>query len=90
MNILIFPSGIISLLCGVVGFKKILEDPSILFNDRIVAIPIGVACYLFHLNITLKVNTDFIDRICEKIKSKEAYKFILDRLEHSIIIIENG
>lgn len=90
MNILIFPSGMISLLCGVVGFRKILEDPSILFTNKIVVIPIGVACYVFHLNITLKVNTDFINRICEKIKSKEEYKFILHRLEHSIIVIENG
>ena len=78
------------MVCGIVGFEKMVEDPSIVLNSKAIIIPIGVACFMFHLNITLKANTDFVDGIYEKIKSKEEYKFILDRLEHSIIIIENG
>lgn len=89
MNIL-YCAGMFAFLCGVSGFKEIVEDPSVLFTGKIIIVPIGVACFVFHLNITNKINTDFVHRIFEKIKSKEEYKYILDRLEHSIIIIENG
>ena len=35
----------------------------------------------------LKVSNGYIERIHAKLESKEEYKFILDRLEHSIIIV---
>ena len=53
-------------------------------------IPISVVCFVLHLMLVAKVNNEFIEEIYEKLKSKSEYKFILDRLEHSIIIIKDG
>lgn len=38
----------------------------------------------------LKVNGSYIEGLHEKLQSKEEYKFILDKLEHSIIVIQDG
>ena len=37
-----------------------------------------------------KINNEFIEQAIHKLKTKEEYKFILDRLEHSIITVQNG
>ena len=39
--------------------------------------------------LSAKVNNEFLDQICLKLKNKEEYKFIIDRLEYSIIMVEN-
>ena len=90
MFFFVYPSITFFMFCGLAGFEEILEDSSLYINKKSLMIPIGFSCFIFHLNITLKANTEFIDGMYEKLKSKEEYKFILDRLEHSIIIIQNG
>lgn len=90
MFFLVYPSVTFFMLCGLTGFQEMLQDSSLFFNKKSLVIPVGFTCFILHLNIALKANTEFIDGIYEKLKSKEEYKFILDRLEHSIIIIQNG
>ena len=76
--------------CGCVGFKDLVNNPMIIFNGATLIIPIAVCCFTLQLNLVLKVNNEFVEEIYEKLKSKEEYRFILDKLEHSIIIIKDN
>lgn len=80
----------LTVMCGIWTSKLLIEDPIYFFEKA--TVPILLFCFSFsiYMYFVLKVSNGFIDRIHEKLESKEEYKFILDRLEHSIIIIQNG
>jgi len=49
----------------------------------------GIICFTIQIWLVQKFNIEFLHQIYEKLKNKEEYKFMLDRLEHSIIIIQD-
>ena len=76
-------------LCSNVGLKEPISFESIYESKT--SLKIFIACCTISINyyILAKVNRSFIKEVVHKMKNKEEYKFILDRLEHSIIMVEN-
>ena len=77
-------------LCAVVGLDKIIEPKNFMLEKYF--LQFGFAVIMFSLNVYFmnKVNNEFIDEVFEKLRGKEEYKFILDKLDYSIIIVDDN
>jgi hypothetical protein len=75
--------------CGVAGFKELMNDPSIIYGSLGIVTVSGCMCFTIQLWLIQKINIEFLYQIYEKLKNEEEYKFMLDKLEHSIIIIQD-
>ena len=49
----------------------------------------GILTVSINFYFMAKINNEFIDQVVHKLNTKEEFKFIIDRLEHSIIMVEN-
>ena len=79
---LIFAFGI---LCGIVG-KSIFTDSKYLKQRFFYQILLGTLLFLLSVYFLQRVNNQFLEEVYLKLKNKEEYKFMIDRLEHSILI----
>ena len=50
---------------------------------------VGILTVSINFYFMAKINSEFIDQVVHKLNTKEEFKFIIDRLEHSIIMVEN-
>ena len=69
--------------------KLMIDDPVVFVQKtgfKFLYTLCGLAMYSYFVN---KVSNDFIEEFHAKLHGKELYKFILDRLEHSIVIIQD-
>ena len=78
------------ILCAVIGLDKILEPGSFVFKKYFLQFSFALLVYGLNIYFLNKENMEFIDEVYEKLKSKEEFKFILDKLDYSIIIIDGN
>ena len=78
--------------CGIVGFKQFVSDPYRIFkkNGKVIyGISYLMIFFLLVIFILQRVNFDYMDELQKKVKNMEEHKYIIDRLENSIIIIDD-
>ena len=76
-------------LCGIIRINEPVSWESIKNSPNNTKVFYGGLVIMFNFYIWAKVNREFIKEVINKLISKEEYKFILDHLEHSIILVEN-
>ena len=85
----LFLIGLLAILCGIIGIDQAIENPIYFLKSVSYLIPVGTVCTMLHSYLLGKVNEMLVEGICDKLQSKEEYKFVIDRLVHSMIIIKN-
>ena len=76
-------------LCGSISINEPVSLQSI--QKTTISTNLFFACLVvaFNFYFFAKVNREFIGEVISKLIREEEYKFILDNLEHSIIMVEN-
>lgn len=78
------------ILCAIIGLDKIIEPENFVLSRYFLQLSFAVLVYLLNIYFLTKENNEFIDEVYEKLKSKEEFKFILDKLDYSIIIVDGN
>lgn len=77
-------------LCAVVGLDRIAEPKNFVLKKYFLQFSFALLVYGLNIYFMNKGNNEFIDEVYEKLKSKEEFKFILDKLDYSIIIVDGN
>lgn len=76
-----------TILCGILGYEKVISDsPSKIFYQMLFA----TIMFIYQQISVISFNKEYLDEVQVKLTNEKEYKFILDRLEYSIIIIEKN
>ena len=86
--ILLFVIGMFCVIAGIEGFQEVLDEPLIFLKKTSVLMIAGFLYLYAFVFIGLNFGNQLLLDLDEKLKNEEEYKFMLDKLEHSIIIIK--
>ena len=72
---------------GIIGIEYVLQNPQQMLSGIFLIIPVGTIFVTLNSYLLAKVNKMLIEEIVEKLQGKEEYKFVIDNLVNSIIIV---
>ena len=90
ISLITFLFGALCFMFAVVGISYAYENPLGLFKSIIIILPVGTICVMMNNYIIAKVNNMLIEEIFVKLQAKEEYKFVMNKLVNSIIVVQDG